>query len=108
MGADVRSSMSLFPFLHADLPESTPLAGPQDEASRDSLYTNQECFPPVQRSRGPAEDGRFPDRGGYQPVRAQMDQTVDSFFSCRGTAGGGLLAPVVLLPSRVLREPDIP
>src|ERR1035438_8798214 len=96
MGTDVRSGLSLFSLLHADLPESTPLACPKNEAGRYSLYPEQKCLPSMQRSGGPAGDGRFPYGGRYHEVWAQVDQSADSFFPGQRTAGGGLLAPVVL------------
>src|SRR5437870_9309300 len=96
MGTDVRSSLSLLPLLHADLSESAPLACPQDEAGRHSLHPEQKCLPSMQRSGGPAGDGRFLDGGRSHQMRTQMDKSVDSFFSSQRTAGGGLLAPVVL------------
>jgi hypothetical protein len=41
----------------------------------------QKCLPPMQRSGGSAEDGRFPNGGRSHPVWAQVDQPVDSFLS---------------------------
>ena len=47
MGTDVRSCMPLLSFLHPDLSESAPLAGREDETSRDTLYTNGQRLSPV-------------------------------------------------------------
>src|SRR5260370_26679401 len=99
MGTDVRSGMPLFSLLNTDLPESAPLACPQDEAGRHSLYPEQKCLPSMRRSGGPAGNGRFPHGGRSHQVWAQMDKPADSFFSCQRTEGGRLLAPVVLCAS---------
>ena len=47
MGTHVRSRMPLLSFLHPDLSESAPLAGREDETSRDTLYTNGQRLSPM-------------------------------------------------------------
>jgi hypothetical protein len=47
MGADVRSGMPVLSFLHPHLPEPALLAGPEDEASWDTLYPNWQRLSPL-------------------------------------------------------------
>ena len=47
MGADIRSRMPVLSLFHPDLPQPALLAGRENEASRDSLYSKWQRLSPV-------------------------------------------------------------
>src|ERR1700745_786213 len=102
MGTDLRSRVPLLSVLRQNLPESALLAGPKDEAGRDTLYTNGQCLSPLQRSRGSPGPGRVPNRRGPHALWAQMAEPPDPLLSCLRTARARLLASVVFCPGGTL------
>src|ERR1700758_2675202 len=89
------------------LSQSTSLAGEPRARGKDRLPAVLQRFSQMREARAPPRTGARPYRRGSVELRPEMADPLHPVLYRTRAPTSGLSAPAVLLPGRILRQPDL-